>query len=217
MLKFLAGLLASISSIFISGANKQNVVLPLNTAIIAFQETYYAPAVADPEYFPWAKQVSEMQTPTVKPTITKTKPAMSPPPPPTSTTPISEPEDPYIVKTEPIINWLAMNLTLRGTSSEGNRTLPELVFNREYWRIEVFAYWAPEVIPLKPPVENDYFKLEVYEKGTNKLIYTMTSGTESALHKFQSFRKPGTYYFKTYAKNPSRYEITFTVSPKIVQ
>ncbi len=228
MLKFLIELFASISSVFISGANKPNVVPPLNTAIISYQETHYAPAVADLGNFPWAKKISSETKPTPPPppapapapSPLPSLPSLTPTPTPTPTPPVSTPtppQDPYLATPEPIISWLNMNLTLRGISSEGDRTLPELTFDREYWRIEVFAYWAPDIIPPKPLIENDYFKLEVYEKGTNKLIYTMTSGSNEAFHKLQALRKPGIYYFKVYSKNPSKWEMSFVVSPKIAQ
>lgn len=219
MLKFLIGLLASISSVFTTGANKPNVAPPLNTAIIAYQETYYTPSVTDLGNFPWPKKISsEVQTSItkpapVKPTPPPPTPLLAPPPPPLP------PPDPYLAIPEPITSWLSMNLTLRGDSNDPDnpRTLPEITFDREYWRMEVFAYWAPDVIPPKPLVENNYFKLEVYEKGTNKLIYTMTSGSEEPIHKFQAFRKSGTYYFKVYSKNPSKWEMSFVVSSKIAQ
>jgi len=217
MLKFLIGLLASVSSVFTTGANKSNIAPPLNTAIIAYQETYYAPVVADLENFPWAQKISsEVQT-SVQTSIVKPTPSLPPPLP--ATPPVSAPQDPYLAIPEPITPWLSMNLTLRGDSNnpDNPRTLPEITFDREYWRIEVFAYWAPDVIPPKPPVENDYFKLEIYEKGTNKLIYTMTSGSDEAFHKLQALRKPGIYYFKVYSKNPSKWDISFVVSPKIAQ
>ncbi len=230
MLKWFIGLLTSVSSVFINGANKPNVAPPLNTAIITYQQTYYAPAVADLENFPWAKKISsEVQTsiqtsitkPTPPPAPLPATPLPPPPPPPTpAISPVSTPPpDPYLAIPEPITPWLSMNLTLRGNSNDldNPRTLPEITFDREYWRMEIFAYWAPNIIPPKPNIQNDYFKLEVYEKGTNKLIYTMTSGSNEMLHKFQAFRKPGTYYFKVYSKDPSEWEISFVVSPKIAQ
>ncbi|MDP2946014.1 MAG: hypothetical protein Q8N61_00985 [bacterium] len=232
MLKWLIGLLASVSSVFVSGTNKPNVAPPLNTAIIAYQETYYAPVVADLGNFPWAKQASETKILTTKPAVV-IKPTPPPPvplplpptPTPAPTAPLPPPapalppQDPYLAIPEPITPWLSMNLTLMGNSNEPDnpRTLPEITFDREYWRIEIFAYWAPNVTPPKPDMQNDYFKLEVYEKGTNKLIYTMTSGSDPAPHKFQSFRKPGIYYFKAYSKDPSKWEISFVVSPKMAQ
>ena len=229
MLKWLIGLLASVSAVFTGEINKPNAAVPLNTAIISYQETYYAPSVADLGNFPWAKQILETKTSTAstpKPTVV-TQPsapapapaAPAPTPPPAPVLPPAPAGDPYLANPEPITTWLSMNLTLVGSSldSENPRTLPEITFDREYWRIEAFAYWAPDVIPPKPDIQSDYFKLEVYEKGTNKLIYTMASGSDETIHKFQSFRKPGTYYFKAYTKNPSKWEISFVVSPKIAQ
>ncbi len=227
MLNWLIGLLASVSSIFVNGANKPNMAPPLNTAIIAYQETYYVPVVADLENFPRAKRsmvTTDNQEIVVKKEVKVTPPAApipTPAPAPVAPLPLPAPalppQDPYLAIPEPITPWLSMNLTLKGTSLEGDRTLPELAFDREYWRMEVFVYWAPDIIPPKPEIQNDYFKLEVYEKGTNKLIYTMTSGSNEMLHKFQAFRKPGTYYFKVYSKDPSEWEISFVVSPKIAQ
>jgi len=229
MLKWLVGLFASISAVFTGETNKPIAAPPLNTAIIAYQETYYVPVVADLGNFPWAKKVAEKTVSIVStivsppPTPLPTPaPAPTPPPPPPSPPPPPpvEPQDPYLAIPEPITPWLSMNLTLRGDSNDPDnpRTLPEITFDREYWRIEVFAYWAPDIIPPKPPIENDYFKLEVYEKGTDKLIYTMTSGSsDESIHKFQAFRKSGTYYFKAYSKNPSKWEMSFVVSPKIAQ
>lgn len=217
MLEFLIGLLASVSSVFISGANKPNAAAPLNTAIIAYQETYYVPAVADLGNFPWAKKISsEVQT-----LITKTTPAepiplpaplsppSSPPPPPTPVLPPAPVPvgDSYLANPEPFVDWYVPT-TFRRDSTD-NSALPEMTFNREFWRMEVLAYWAPGALS-KTSVEKDYFKLEVYEKGTDKLIFTMTSGTEETIHKSQAFKKPGTYYFNTYLKNPSQFEITFT-------
>ena len=224
MFKFLSGLLASISSIFISDASKP-ATPPLNTAIIAYQETYYAPVVTNPENFPWVKSTDIVSV------VVAPRPITMPPTPPTPAPPVLitpvpvtpvvsvKPQDIYLANPEPVISWLNMNLTLRGASNDidNPRTLPEVTIDREYWRIEVFAYWAADVIPPKPDVEKDYFKLEVYEKGTDKLIYTMTSGTDNAMHKFQSFGKAGVYYFKVYTKNPSKWEMSFVVSPKIAQ
>ena len=225
MSKWLVGLFASISAVFTGETNKPIAAAPLNTAIITYQETYYTPAVADLGNFPWAKKISEAPISIAKPTPIKpiTPPPQqttpTPPPPPLPPPPLPPPQDPYLAIPEPITTWLSMNLTLRGNSNDPNnpRTLPEITFDREYWRIEAFAYWAPDIIPPKPPIENDYFKLEVYEKGTNKLIYTMTSCSDESIHKFQTFRKSGTYYFKAYSKNPSEWEISFVVSPKIAQ
>ena len=228
MLKWLIGLLASVSSVFISGTNKPNVAPPLNTAIIVYQETYYVPVVADLGNFPRAKSSTAAAdnkevvikkevkiTPPAAPTPTPPVVVLLPPPP----APALPPQDPYLATPEPITPWLSMNLTFKGDSNDPNnpRVLPELTFDREYWKMEAFAYWAPDVIPPKPDIQNDYFKLEVYEKGTDKLIYTMTSGRDEAIHKFQAFRKPGIYYFKVYTKNPSEWEISFVVSPKIAQ
>ena len=211
-MKFLAGFLALISSFFAgnSPSNSQPAP-PLNTAIITFNETYFAPVVAEPGNFPWAKKIAAGSGESVKSlSVTPPIPIPTPPPPPPAPIPILPPipiSDSYLENPEPIVNWY-MPVTLQGNSNETN-ALPEMTFDREFWRIEVIAYWAPKDLS-HPPVEKDYFKLEVYDKKTNKLIYTMTSGTEETIHKFQAFKKPGTYYFKTYLKNPSQFEITFT-------
>ena len=222
MLKWVTALLASISSLFVAGANKPSVAPPLNTAIIAYQETYYAPVVADPENFPQAKIIEvatkkTIATPTIKAPVVVTPPPTLPPLPPPP--PAIVPQDPYLAIPEPMISWLNMNITLIGNSNETEnpRVLPEILFDREYWRIEVFSYWASDVISLKPEIQSDYFKVEIYEKGTNKLIHTITSGKDESMHKFQSFRKPGTYYFKVYTKAPSKWEISFVVSSKMAQ
>lgn len=210
-MKFLAGLLAIISGFFAGDSPPElQSPPPLNTAVVAYHQTYFAPAVAEPGNFPWAKKILIVAPPPLP-----APPVL--PPAPAPVIPVAEPEDPYVVKTEPILSWLSMNLNFTGTSFDGDRTLPEITFNREYWRIEVFAYWAPGVIPPKPTLEKDYVKIEVYEAGTNKLVYTMTSGKDESFHKFQSFKKPGKYYFKVYSKSPSQWEIIFAVSPKIAQ
>lgn len=221
LMKWLSGLLASISSIFIATADKTVEQAPLNTRPISYQETYYAPVVADLGNFPQIKQ----NTKTEAPAVTKPRPVAPPPPPspsPAASAPqpvIAPPQDTYLVNPEPITSWLSMNLTLTGNSNEPEnpRTLPEITFDREYWRIEVFSYWAPDVVPPKPDMQKDYFKLEIYEKGTNKLINTMTSGSEDFVHKFQTFGKAGTYYFKVYTKDPSKWELSFVVSPKLAK
>ena len=226
MLKWFTGLLASISSIFITATDKPNIVPPLNMSVIAYQETYFAPVAADLGNFPHAnssKAVTDNQEVAVKKEIKITPPPVapipipSPPIPPLA--PVLPPQDPYLATPEPMTSWLSMNLIMKGDSNDTNnpRVLPEITFDREYWRVEAFAYWAPDIIPPKPDIQSDYFKLEVYEKGTDKLIYTMTSGDNETSHKFQSFRKPGVYYFKVHTKNPSEWEISFVVSPKLAQ
>ncbi len=220
MFKWFTTLLASISSLFVVGANRPGVAPPLNTAIIAYQETYHVPVVADPENFPRAKIMENAVKEIITAPVVTPTPAPAPtPPPPTPIVPAVPPQDPYLAIPEPITSWLNMNLTMVGDSNDTNnpRILPEITFDREYWRVEAFAYWAPSIIPPKPAIESDYFKLEVYEKGTNKLIHTMVSGDSETIHKFQAFRKPGTYYFKVYTKNPSKWEISFVVSPKMAQ
>lgn len=216
MFKWLIELFASISSVFISGANKQSVAPPLNTAIIAYQETYYAPVVADPENFPWAKSIENKNQKVAKKIVAPSAPLVTTPQLPTPPLPPPPPQDSYLAIPEPIVNWLRKDITLKGTSFDNERTI-DIDFDREYWRIETFAYWSPNVTPPKPPVIDNYFKLEIYEKGTNKLIYTMTSGTDEVFHKLQSLKKPGRYTFKVSTQPISEYEINFFVSPKIAQ
>ncbi|MEK7087428.1 MAG: hypothetical protein AAB958_01865 [Patescibacteria group bacterium] len=232
-MKFLAGFLAFISSLYTGGDSQYNnskSLAPLNTAIVSYSETYFAPAVAEPGNFPKAKAVtlvnqsgSENIKNPIEPKIVPEPVLPSPPPlpitiPPISiSTPLPPPTIEYVLKTEPIIDWLGTNFSFMGTSFEGDRTLPELTFDREYWRMEIFAYWAPNIIPPKPVIEKDYVKIEVYEAGTSKLIHTITSEGEESIHKFQSFKMAGKYYFKIYSKSPSQWEIKFTVSSKIAQ
>jgi|SRR3989344_2764242 len=214
-MKWLLGFVAAVSSLLGSDVTDKSTPAPLNTAIITFANTYYAPAVAEPGNFPWAKKTVAIKTEetVTKTAIPKTTTVVPPPPPPPALVlPPAPIGAPYLANPEPVTDWY-MPTTFQGNSINSENTLPEMTFNREFWRIEVLAYWAPKEL-LKPSVEKDYFKLEVYEKGTNKLIYTMTSGTEETVHKFQAFKKPGIYYFKTYLKNPSQFEITFTFSGK---
>ncbi len=120
MLKWLIGFLASVSSAFVTGANKPDVTLPLNTAIIAYQQTYYAPVVADLGNFPLTKKISEEPTSIAKSTplppapIPAAPPPPSPlPPPPTpqiTPPPVSAPPpDPYLAIPEPITPWLSID------------------------------------------------------------------------------------------------------------
>lgn len=209
-MKFLAGLLASISGFFAGNSSPELQPLPLNTAIVAYQQTYFAPAVAEPGNFPRAKG-SNISTPAEPKIVIEPapvpKPVLLPSPPPQIVLPPIPAVDPYLANPEPIVDWY-MPVTFRRDSID-NSDLPEMTFSREFWRMEVFAYWAPGSLS-KTSVEKDYFKLEVYEKETDTLIYTMTSGTEETIHKFQAFKKPGTYYFKVYLKSQSQFEITFT-------
>lgn len=209
-MKFLAGLLAIISSFFAGDSSLESSPPPLNYATVAYHQTYFAPAVAEPGNFPWAKKISVSTNNVSAPTVKVT------PPPPPASAPAPVPAAPapaptidvYLVNPEPVVDWYVPT-TFRGNSNESNNVIPEMTFSREFWRIEALAYWAPGNSS-RPSVEKDYFKLEVYEKGTDKLIYTMASGTDESIHKFQAFKKPGTYYFKIYLKAPSQYEIAFT-------
>lgn len=232
-MKILTAFLAFISSLFVgnSSSHKNLSALPLNADIISYNETYFAPAVAEPGNFPWPNQSKIMKGEKEKTTAIQKllppplllKPVLMPSvvtmPTSTSVTaplPTAPLQDPYLMVQEPIATWFWYS-SFSGNSTDGDRILPEITFDREYWRIEVIAYWAPTITPPKPVVQKDYFKLEIYEKGTNKLVYTMISGTEETIHKFQVFKKPGAYYFKIYAKDPSQYEITFTISSKLAQ
>ena len=216
MSKWFIGLMATVSALF-TGNIDQPPPAPLNTEIIAFNETYYAPVVADPGNFPRSKTVktaaAEPQKEASKPAPAPVIPLPTTPPPP----PPPSPPDQYLAFPEPITNWLRMDFTLGGDGFEGTREFASIKIDREYWKLEVFSYWAVGITPPKPPAENDYLKLEVYEKGTNKLIYTIGSGKEESFHKYQAFMKPGEYYFKTYTKPVMKYEIQLFVSSKIVQ
>ncbi len=228
-MKFLTGLLAFISSFFAGDSPKLQPLPHLNSSIISFNETYFAPVVAEPGNFPFTKAVTialiedatkesskPIATPLpIQPTPPVPAPVLPPAPAPAPPSPPPPASDSYLADPEPVADWYTPIL-IRGNSADGNSTVPEMTFDREFWRIEVIAYWAPGD-PSHPPVKKDYFKLEVYDKKTDKLIYTMTSGTDETIHKFQAFKKPGAYYFKTYPINPSQFEITFTHSLKIVQ
>jgi hypothetical protein len=217
-MKWIFGLLAAVSSLF-SGADSKLQPAPLNTAIIAYQETYYVPAVAEPGNFPHAKEVGETisQPPITPISKPKPQPTQPTPPPPPSPIPPSSPENPYLVKIEPILNWLRMDLTLNGEGSEGTRTFSYINIDREYWKILYESYWISLNPTLKTPVEADYFKLEVYEEGTDKLIFSVSSGTNEWFHGSQTFKKAGKYYFKTYTKPVSKYEMNFLVSPTLAK
>lgn len=216
-MKWIFGLLAAISSLF-SGADNKPQPAPLNTAIIAYQETYYVPAVAEPGNFPHAKTVSEeTKKTTPKPAATPISQPQPTPPPPPPPAPLLPPEDPYLAKTEPAFNWLRMDLTLNGEGSEGTRTFGYINIDREYWKILYESYWISLNPTLKTPVEADYFKLEVYEQGTDKLIFSVSSGNNEWFHGTQTFKKPGKYYFKTYTKPVSKYEMNFLVSPTLAK
>jgi len=217
MLKWLIGFLTSISSIFSAAEiNKSDVAPPLNTAIIFYQETYYAPVVTNPGNFPWAK-TAKIESQSTK--QTPSAPVVTPPPPPPPPTPTATvpPQDLYLANPEPIINWLRMDFILNGEGFEGTRTFSPISIDREYWKISYESYWISLNPTLKTPVETDYFKLEVYEQGTDKFIFSVSSGNNEWFHGMQTFKKPGKYYFKTYTKPVSKYEMNFFVSPKIAQ
>lgn len=238
-MKFLIELFASISSLFFSQTNKpdNNIVSPLNTAIISFQNTYYTPAVADPDNFPKAKSVvlaiqdTKVETkPVIKnssppvvvplPTL-PTPPLPTSPPPPPPPAPIVNTGDPYILQNTAFIDqsiqWLKMDFSLNGSIYDGERSLSNIKIDREYWKVDVFTYWAPGVQPPRPPLEKDYFKLEIYDDENNKLIYTMTSGNDENIHKSQIFKKAGKYTFKASSKTNGQYEVNFLVSPTMAK
>ncbi len=219
-MKFLAGFLAFISSFFV-GDSPPNPRPPLNTAIIAFQETYFAPAVAEPGNFPWAKNSALSSPAPSVPTTPPPPPPIAPPPPTPPPTPIDT-GDPYIPQNIPFIEqstqWLKMDFSLNGNIYDNaEHSLYNITMDRKYWKADVFAYWAPGVLPPRPPLEKDYFKLEIYDEATQKLIYTMTSGNEENIHKSQIFKKASKYTFKAFAKTNGKYEINFFVSPKMAQ
>ena len=110
-----------------------------------------------------------------------------------------------------------MDFSLNGSIYDGERSLSNIKIDREYWKVDVFAYWAPGVQPPRPPLEKDYFKLEIYDDENNKLIYTMTSGSDENIHKSQIFKKAGKYTFKASSKTNGQYEVNFLVSPTMAK
>ncbi|HEY4495299.1 MAG TPA: hypothetical protein VJC01_02525 [Candidatus Paceibacterota bacterium] len=233
-MKFLTGLLAFISSFFAGDSLPESQPLPpLNSSIIAFHETYFAPAVAEPGNFPFTKAIKFEKEP-IKPTIAPspplppapaivlpTAPAPIVPPPPLPPTPIDA-GDPYVPQNIPFVDqstqWLKMDFSLNGNIYDNaEHSLSNITMDREYWKVDVFTYWAPGILPPRPPLEIDYFKLEIYDEGTSKVIYTMTSGDEENIHKSQIFKKAGKYTFKAFAKTNGKYEINFLVSPKMAK
>ncbi len=218
-MKFLAGLLAFISSFFAGDSPPSQSLLPLNTAIISFQNTYYTPAVADPDNFPKAKSIVLA----IQDTKTEIKPIIKTPlpPPPAPVPVIVDTGDPYIPNNTLVIDqstqWLKMDFSLNGSIYDGERSLSNIKIDREYWKVDVFTYWAPGVQPPRPPLEKDYFKLEIYDDENNKLIYTMTSGNDENIHKSQIFKKAGKYTFKASSKTNGQYEVNFLVSPTMAK
>lgn len=219
-MKFLAGLLAFISSFFAGDSPpKPQSLPPLNTAIISFQNTYYTPAVADPDSFPKAKSVVSA----IQDTNPVVIPLPTPPTPPPPLAPVDTVDtiDPYIPKNTLFIDqstqWLKMDFSLNGSIYDGERSLSNIKIDREYWKVDVFTYWAPGVQPPRPLLEKDYFKLEIYDDATNKLIYTMTSGNDENIHKSQIFKKAGKYTFKASSKTNGQYEVNFLVSPTMAK
>ena len=221
-MKFLAGFLTLLSSLFIGKSPPKSLSpLPLNTAIIAYSNTYFAPVVVEPGNFPWANKLAK-EIPLIPVPV---------PPPPTPLPPIpislqlapsSTTTDKYLAYPEPIgINWLHLAnfpdghiLPIKGS---GDQTLSGFITDREYWRIDVNVNWISPNPQAKLPAETDFFKLGVYEEGSNKLIYEVASRKEESLYKVQIFQKPGKYYFKIYGHPYGHYEIDFFSSPKIVQ
>lgn len=216
-MKWFLGLLATVSALFNGDVVDKPVPVPINTAVIAFSGTYYAPVVAEPGNFPWAKKITPVAQKVIAPiapvaTITPVTPFIP------SAPPILPPEDPYLVKSEPIgTTWLKMDVTYAG-NGEDAKELPIFDVDREYWRADVWAYWISPNPVTKTPPENGYFKIEVYKKGDGIPIFTATSGTEESFHIVQIFKKPGKYYYKVFSKlGYSKYEINTHVSSKLAQ
>lgn len=228
-MRFLAGFLTFISSFFAGDSPpKLQPLPPLNTAIISFQNTYYTPAVANPDNFPKTKSVTLEISDTkfeTKPKIIAQTPIVVPPPMPLPLPPqppaLTDTGDPYIPNDAMLIDqstqWLKTGFSLNGSIYDGERNLSNIAMDREYWKVEVLAYWAPGIKPPRPPLEKDFFKLEIYDEKTNKLIYTMTSGSEEYFSKKQIFKKSGQYTFKASSKTNGQYEINFLVSPKMAK
>lgn len=215
-MKILSGLLALISSLLAGNSSlKLESPLLLNAAIISFHETYFAPAVAEPGNFPWAKKTVTLTKPEK---VVKSDSLALLKPIPYTPIPIINTKDPYIPQNAAFIDqsthWLKLDFSLNGNIYDNaEHSLSNIAIDREYWKVDVFTYWAPGVIPPRPPLEKDYFKLEIYDTDTNALIYTMTSGDKENIHKSQIFKKAGKYTFKAFAKTNGQYEITFFVSP----
>lgn len=225
-MKWLATILAAISVLFNNEAPKVETPVSLNTAIIAYTDTYYAPAVADPDNFPYEKTVkfvaAEKSKKEMKPTTPILIPQPMPPAPltlPASSTP--QQSDVYLATSEPVgVNWLHLFAFPNGHSLpiKGNedQTLSGFITDREYWKIQIDVNWVSPNPNAKLPAEKDYFKLETYEEGTNKLIYSTSSGNEEWFYKTITFRKPGKYYFKIFGHPYSSYAIDFFASSKII-
>lgn len=220
-MKILSGLLVLISGLFTGDSSlKLQSSSQLNAAIISFHETYFAPAVAEPGNFPWAKKTATLTKPEKIAQPNTLAPVTSIPSP--STPAIKNTLDPYIPPNVAFIDqstrWLKLDFSLNGKIYDNaEHSLSNITMNREYWKVDVFTYWAPGVIPPRPPLEKDYFKLEIYDTDTNALIYTMTSKEEENIHKSQIFKKAGKYTFKAFAKTNGQYEITFFVSPVLAK
>lgn len=228
-MKFLAGLLAFISSFFRAGdlPPQSQPLPPLNSSIIAFNETYFAPAVAEPGNFPFIKTVTIAATEDAPKEPSKPIVPLPPPPTPPALAPAIvlppvDTGDPYVPQNIPFVDqstqWLKMDFSLNGNIYDNaEHSLSNITMDREYWKVDVFTYWAPGILPPRPPLEIDYFKLEIFDEGAGKIIYTMTSGNEENIHKSQIFKKAGKYTFKAFAKTNGKYEINFLVSPKMAE
>ena len=227
-MRFLAELLAALGSIFA----QEPKIQPLNTAVIAFSQTYYAPVATSPDILPGSYKnlkATIVDTESKEKSVVKNpKPTPPPPAPPaTVVTPPPAPEpppalpvpvgDPYLAKPEPIINWLKMDYSFMGDGFEGTREFSPITIDREYWKIDVWVYWISINPTIKTPVEQDYFKIEIYEVGNSTPVFSAVSGKEEAFHMYQSFKKAGKYYFKTYTKPVSKYEINLYVSPTLAK
>lgn len=235
-MSFLAGLLAALGSIFA----QEPKIQPLNTAVITFSQTYYAPVATSPDILPGSKNLKAtiVDTEPKEKSVAKNPKPTPPPPPPPAPAPVVTPPpapplaaaivapvvtppapvgDPYLAKPEPIINWLKMDASFMGDGFEGTREFSPITIDREYWKIDVWAYWISINPTIKTPVEQDYFKIEVYEVGNSMPVFSAVSGKEEAFHVYQSFKKAGKYYFKTYTKPVSKYEMNLYVSIKLAK
>lgn len=224
-MRFLIGLLAALGSLFAREPKTQ----PLNTAVITFAQTFYAPTVTSPDILPGSykdlKATIVDTEPKEKSVAQNPKPTPPPPAPASVITPPPAPElapavpagDPYLAKPEPTINWLKMDASFMGDGFEGTREFSPITIDREYWKIDIWTYWVSISPTFKTPVEQDYFKIEVYEAGNSTPIFSAASGKEEGAHIYQSFKKPGKYYFKTYTKPVSKYEINLYVSPTLAK
>lgn len=247
-MRYFIGFLAALSSLFA----QEPKIQPLNTAVITFSQTYYAPVATSPDILPSSyknlkativdtdtdagpkeKSAAQKPKPTPPPApLPAPAPVITPPPTPPLAAAIIAPivapapapstssgqaGDPYLAKPEPIINWLKMDVSFTGDGFEGTRKFSPIAIDREYWKIDIWTYWINLNPTIKTPVEQDYFKIEVYEVGNNTPVFSAVSGKEESPHIYQSFKKAGKYYFKTYTKPVSKYEMNIYVSATLAK